>query len=285
MSQIADRFIFNLSRYLNFCVFQKWPDYLYIQPIYKKQQASDDSDPTVTKFTITELNEFHKKLKKFLKLFYNTEIIFLDILWIDENLFIDKERHTRKKILDGPCQQEVIQYQVDGIFNSEQIKKLKHGDQKLPRNYHGIIILTDQNLYGTRANSKAIIGQTYMLSGFAICSFAKFLKDYDEKLESYHVTILRVLTHEIGHLYSLPHCPNKTCGMQDAKSSVESLTHDLDFCERCYKKLSKMSSCKISMSKSKRSIRNIELAKMLKEDFTDCPEYKIFERAVNKLLS
>ena len=93
MSQIADRLIFNLSRYLNFCVFQKWPDYLYIQPIYKKQQASDDSDPTVTKFTITELNELHEKLRKFLRLFYNTEIIFLDILWIDENLFIDKERH------------------------------------------------------------------------------------------------------------------------------------------------------------------------------------------------
>jgi len=47
---------------------------------------------------------------------------------------------------------------------------------------------------------------------------------------------LKVLLHEIGHTYGLPHCPVPSCLMRDAKGK-NPLDAEKDFCARCKEEL------------------------------------------------
>lgn len=42
----------------------------------------------------------------------------------------------------------------------------------------------------------------------------------------------KVVIHELGHTAGLPHCPNKTCYMQDAEGG-DPTGQEKDFCEKC----------------------------------------------------
>jgi archaemetzincin len=46
----------------------------------------------------------------------------------------------------------------------------------------------------------------------------------------------KVCIHELGHTQGLPHCPDKTCYMRDAKGG-NPLEEEVHFCEKCKKNL------------------------------------------------
>jgi archaemetzincin len=48
----------------------------------------------------------------------------------------------------------------------------------------------------------------------------------------------KVVIHEFGHNWGLPHCPDKTCVMTDAVESVKTIDNaKLALCEKCNKRL------------------------------------------------
>jgi archaemetzincin len=47
----------------------------------------------------------------------------------------------------------------------------------------------------------------------------------------------KVVAHELGHTYGLPHCPKKGCLMEDAKGTVKTVDGETDFCADCKKHL------------------------------------------------
>ncbi len=44
--------------------------------------------------------------------------------------------------------------------------------------------------------------------------------------------LFKVVIHELGHTFSLPHCPNKTCFMRDAEGG-NPLNEETSFCPKC----------------------------------------------------
>jgi archaemetzincin len=62
--------------------------------------------------------------------------------------------------------------------------------------------------------------------------FSTFRMHGDPKL-LHDVTI-----HELGHSLGLPHCPNKTCVMQDLVGHAATIKNNQGFCPDCRKKLS-----------------------------------------------
>jgi archaemetzincin len=47
------------------------------------------------------------------------------------------------------------------------------------------------------------------------------------------VRLAKVAVHEIGHTLGLPHCPTRTCLMEDAVGKVATVDRERDFCARC----------------------------------------------------
>ncbi len=48
--------------------------------------------------------------------------------------------------------------------------------------------------------------------------------------------LFKVVIHELGHTFSLPHCPNKSCFMRDAEGG-NPLNEETSFCTKCTKVL------------------------------------------------
>lgn len=55
----------------------------------------------------------------------------------------------------------------------------------------------------------------------------------------YHVRMVNVARHELGHTFGLPHCPTPGCLMSDAKGSVKTVARRLSpLCGTCRTKIS-----------------------------------------------
>ncbi len=55
--------------------------------------------------------------------------------------------------------------------------------------------------------------------------------------DTFHARIRKVSVHEVGHTLGLPHCPMKSCIMEDAKGRVSTVDRATGFCSECRRKL------------------------------------------------
>lgn len=93
---------------------------------------------------------------------------------------------------------------------------------------HLTIGLTTKDISTTNGNIKdwGIMGLGYCPGRSCVAS--TFRLDKTKRLEQ----LLKVSIHELGHTQGMPHCPVKTCYMQDAEGKNKMDT-ETEFCPNC----------------------------------------------------
>lgn len=166
-------------------------------------------------------------LQKYLTAFYNTDVVMEPCQDVND-LNVSKRRHKYKP--------DVIQYSISDLVRHYHKQNRNYKDR------FGLVLLTGPNLHSSNVNALAIMGQTHHLDSIAVCSIGQYLEciNFSQSINDYFLPILRVSTHEIAHLYGLPHCLNN-CGMLTSKSGDEAMTQPLFFCRQCIKMLRRSS--------------------------------------------
>jgi len=60
----------------------------------------------------------------------------------------------------------------------------------------------------------------------------------DASSKRYFTRLMRISTHEIGHVLGLPHCPTPKCVMNDANESIKTIDKSTgDLCDNCWTKI------------------------------------------------
>jgi archaemetzincin len=55
---------------------------------------------------------------------------------------------------------------------------------------------------------------------------------------TYFTRLMRISTHEVGHVLGLPHCPTPKCVMNDANESIKTIDKSTgDLCDKCWTKI------------------------------------------------
>ncbi|RUM90551.1 MAG: hypothetical protein DSZ26_02730 [Thermovibrio sp.] len=91
--------------------------------------------------------------------------------------------------------------------------------------------LTSYDLYSDGLNF--VFGVAYPFRG-CIVSYARLISD-DE--ESFLSRVRKEITHEMGHVFGLEHCPNPRCVMHFSNSLSDTDFKGEDFCQICSEKL------------------------------------------------
>jgi len=98
--------------------------------------------------------------------------------------------------------------------------------------------VVDVDLYSPGLNF--VFGQADTEAGVAIVSLYRLRQERyslppDEKL--FKDRAVKEAVHELGHTYSLSHCPNPRCVMHFSNSLADTDTKGVAFCAKCQKKL------------------------------------------------
>lgn len=94
------------------------------------------------------------------------------------------------------------------------------------------VAVTTADLFARGKNY--VFGEGHFARRVGICSLAR-LRSPDERL--FLTRALRLLTHEAGHILSIPHCVSRRCLMQGANTLEESDRHPLQPCEEDLRKI------------------------------------------------
>jgi archaemetzincin len=70
------------------------------------------------------------------------------------------------------------------------------------------------------------------------CIVSSYRLEMDVPKEQFVARLKKVSCHELGHNFGLPHCPNKTCIMQDAAETIKTIDNvSLHLCDECKAKI------------------------------------------------
>jgi archaemetzincin len=141
-----------------------------------------------------------------------------------------------------------IAIQPFGLFNKEYIEKIVVGITDLFN--VDVIVLPEmelpQSAYYTPRNISTTKGEYYdwgifglgMLHG-RVCVVSTYrLKRGDVSQTLFLERLVKVVNHELGHVFGLDHCPVKGCLMEDAKGKIKTVDDETGtFCDECKKKL------------------------------------------------
>ena len=189
--------------------------------------------PTTTRHTIylLPLGEFPKEasppqeqLKQYTKLFFGLETAALKTLWLDGLALT-----TRKNSSTGNRQ----------ILTWDVLALLKH---RLPEDAYVILAVTMEDLYPEN-NWNFVFGQASLQDRVGVYSFARYDPAFYGKKhgEDYPQILLRrslkVLTHEVGHMFGLEHCVFYHCLMNGSNHLQESDAQPMSLCPVCLRKL------------------------------------------------
>ena len=190
-------------------------------------------------FSNPDLEKLLLFLQQFLTKFYNTKVVLKSTQNVNNlNQLISSRSH---KLLPP----DTIQYSIPDLirFYGPKFNKLKNSEFK---GGFGLVLLTGFNIYSSTRGAISILGQTYPLECIAVCSIGQYLDSikFSQNVFDYFLPVLRVVSHEVGHLYGLPHCKvedvdDKICGMQYSKSGDHAMLQPLEFCDGCLNKLRK----------------------------------------------
>ncbi len=93
------------------------------------------------------------------------------------------------------------------------------------------LAVTPYDLYSRGLNF--VFGVAFPFKG-AIVSYARLLS---ENRDLFFSRVRKEVTHEMGHVFGLPHCPNPHCVMHFSNSLADTDRKGEDFCPACKKKL------------------------------------------------
>jgi len=109
--------------------------------------------------------------------------------------------------------------------------QLEHALARKPQDSLFVLAITPYDLYSDGLNF--VFGVAYPFRG-AVVSYARLLSDDQELTLS---RFRKEVTHELGHVFGLPHCPDPKCVMHFSNSLADTDFKGEDFCPDCFKKL------------------------------------------------
>lgn len=127
----------------------------------------------------------------------------------------------------------------DSIFNPE--RQQYKGDALLnfiPTHEEYTLGIIDEDLYSPGLNF--IFGIADPIRGIAVISLTRLRPPFWREPHNENLFIERIkkeAVHEIGHLYSLPHCDDPKCVMHFSNTIWDTDRKSNDFCEKCRKLL------------------------------------------------
>ncbi len=99
--------------------------------------------------------------------------------------------------------------------------------------YHLNVAVTDTDLYAGKLSF--VFGYADYVSHVAVVSLARLVAKKDTPLSERR--LLKLLRHEIGHMYGMAHCTHPECIMRGANSREEADSIPLNMCPSCAAKL------------------------------------------------
>jgi len=135
-------------------------------------------------------------------------------------------KHARRI---GPEEHEQF---LAGFILDSILKKEK------PKNGIGLMALTEVDLY-PKPEWNYVFGLASYRDRIAVSSIYRL---YDKNLENKDFNLclerlLKICSHEIGHMFGLYHCIDADCVMNGTNSLVETDEHTLRLCSNCQRKL------------------------------------------------
>ncbi len=107
--------------------------------------------------------------------------------------------------------------------------------KKVKKSYVRIIGITTKDISTTKGEDYdwGIFGQAFLKRGPCIGSTFRLRRG--AKSESHFMErLIKVINHELGHTFGVPHCPTQKCIMQDARGSIKTVDNsDGKFCALC----------------------------------------------------
>ncbi len=119
---------------------------------------------------------------------------------------------------------------------------LKFLKMKLPKEYNFILGITNKDISTKDETYEdwGIFGLGFL--GGPSCVVSDFrLKKSAKDINHLHERLIKVVLHELGHTFGLPHCTaDNSCLMEDADGTIKSVDREEKYlCESCKKKLPK----------------------------------------------
>jgi len=161
---------------------------------------------------------------------------------IDQNFFKKLGQDLEKKFrlpVDIIGKIEIPSYTFDNLRNQYNGSKIIAELSRLDfPNAEKILAITNYDLFSEGLNF--IFGEAESPGKIAIISTARldprfYGKKYD--FEIFYQRVLKEAMHELGHTFSLRHCPNLTCVMHFSNTIEDTDIKNAEFCEKCKKLL------------------------------------------------
>lgn len=112
---------------------------------------------------------------------------------------------------------------LNGMMYNEEIDRIDHLN----------MAITDTDMYAGRLNF--VFGYADYVNHVGIISLARLGGRKDPSL--FQRRLLKLVRHEIGHMYGMAHCTHQSCVMRGANSRAEADSTPLSLCPSCAAKL------------------------------------------------
>lgn len=133
-----------------------------------------------------------------------------------------------------PCQElpEDAYYPPRKRFRAERL--LTYLNQRLPEGGWRILGLTDADISTSKGAYAdwGVMGLGELPGTATVISSFRCRKKATDAAHAIE-RLAKVAVHEIGHTLGLPHCPTRSCLMEDAMGKVATTDRERDFCPRC----------------------------------------------------
>lgn len=131
-------------------------------------------------------------------------------------------KHARR-IGDVGQEQFLAGYILEDVLKNEK-----------PENGIGLMALTEMDLY-PKPEWNYVFGLASFKDKIAVSSMYRMQKEADFNLCLER--LLKICSHEIGHMFGLRHCIDANCVMNGTNSMIETDRHTLRLCSNCQRKL------------------------------------------------
>lgn len=195
----------------------------------KSYDAQDESTlVAIQPFTGFSL-EYADTVKRTVMEMYGVQAQVLDPIDIPQTAFVHiKSPRYRADTLIHFLKSDILFAKHDHVIGliSKDISTTKYSDFKNKIIKEPVSKYTDWGIFGLGF----MPGKSCIVSSYRL--------EMNVTKEQFVARLKKVSCHELGHNFGLPHCPNKTCIMQDAAETIKTIDNvSLHLCDECKEKI------------------------------------------------